>query len=79
MNKLGQKVALAAAVGLALADAAYADGVKFMDPTGDDKGPGNYVYPTDAVYTAGSFDLVEFEVLPVITSAEAAAAIAPRL
>ncbi|MCP4222303.1 MAG: hypothetical protein GY773_03040, partial [Actinomycetia bacterium] len=27
------------------------------DPTGDDNGPGGYVYPTDAVYTKGSFDL----------------------
>jgi len=32
------------------------------DPTGDDKGPGTYTYPTDAVYTPGSFDLVAFEV-----------------
>ncbi len=47
---------------LALAGTAVADGVKFTDPTGDDKGPGNYTYPTDAVYTQGSFDLVEFEV-----------------
>ena len=52
----------AVAVGLALAGAARADGVKFNDPIGDDKGPGTYTYPTDAVYTAGSFDLVEFEV-----------------
>ena len=52
----------ALAVGFALAGAAQAEGVKFMDPTGDDKGPGGYVYPTDGVYTAGSFDLVEFEV-----------------
>ncbi len=47
---------------LALAGTATADGVKFTDPTGDDKGPGNYTYPTDAVYTQGAFDLVEFEV-----------------
>jgi len=47
---------------LALAGTAAADGVKFTDPTGDDKGPGGYTYPTDAVYTQGSFDLVEFEV-----------------
>jgi len=52
----------ALAVGLALAGATQAAGVKFSDPTGDDKGPGNYIYPTDAVYTPGSFDLVEFEV-----------------
>ena len=35
--------------------------VKFEDPTGDDNGPGAYVYPTDAVYTGGSFDLTGFE------------------
>ncbi len=33
----------------------------FKDPTGDDKGPGNYIYPTDKVYKAGSFDLTEFK------------------
>jgi carbohydrate-binding DOMON domain-containing protein len=27
---------------------------------GDDDGPGNYTYPTDAVYTRGSFDLTGF-------------------
>ena len=31
----------------------------FKDPKGDDKGPGAYTYPTDAVYTKGSFDLTE--------------------
>ncbi len=35
--------------------------VKFEDPTGDDNGPGVYVYPTDAVYVGGSFDLTGFE------------------
>jgi len=34
----------------------------FKDPTGDDNGPGTYTYPTDAVYTAGSFDITEFDV-----------------
>ena len=52
----------ALAVGLTLASAVHAEGAKFMDPTGDDKGPGNYTYPTDAVYTPGSFDLTEFEI-----------------
>jgi len=52
----------AAAIGLAIAGAARADGVKFQDPIGDDKGPGTYTYPTDAVYTQGSFDLTEFEI-----------------
>lgn len=35
--------------------------VSLDDPTGDDNGPGGYVYPTDAVYTGGSFDLTGFE------------------
>ncbi len=34
----------------------------FTDPTGDDYGPGTYVYPSDAVFTAGSYDLTEFTV-----------------
>ena len=32
------------------------------DPTGDDHGPGNYTYPTDTVFTPGSFDLTGFSV-----------------
>ena len=44
-----------------LALPALAQSVEFSDPTGDDNGPGSYVYPTDAVYTAGSFDLVDFK------------------
>jgi carbohydrate-binding DOMON domain-containing protein len=40
-----------------LAGAAMAQQVSFKDPTGDDFGPGNYVYPTDTVYKPGSFDL----------------------
>ena len=51
----------AAAVLLAALPAAGQD-VSFKDPTGDDNGPGNYVYPTDAVYTPGSFDLVALDV-----------------
>jgi carbohydrate-binding DOMON domain-containing protein len=38
-----------------------AHAVEFTDPRGDDKGPGNYTYPTDGVYKAGSFDLVKFK------------------
>jgi carbohydrate-binding DOMON domain-containing protein len=53
---------VALAVGLAFGAAAWAGDVEFKDPTGDDKGPGNYIYPTDAVYTPGAFDLVEFKV-----------------
>jgi carbohydrate-binding DOMON domain-containing protein len=36
--------------------------VVFKDPVGDDHGPGKYVYPTDPVYKAGSFDLTELKV-----------------
>ena len=37
-----------------------AHAVEFTDPRGDDKGPGNYTYPTDGVYKTGSFDLTKF-------------------
>lgn len=36
--------------------------LEFKDPSGDDKGPGEYLYPTDGVYTAGSFDLRKLKV-----------------
>lgn len=48
--------ALAGAMVLSGASA-LAGGFEFKDPKGDDKGPGSYTYPTDAVYTKGSFDL----------------------
>lgn len=53
------------AVGVAAAlalGAAAAQAVEFSDPRGDDKGPGNFTYPTDGVYKAGSFDLVRLKV-----------------
>ena len=62
MNNKTRFSICALAVGFALAGAARAEGVKFMDPTGDDKGPGAYVYPTDKVYKPGSFDLTELKV-----------------
>ena len=51
--------ALAVAAALALGSVA-AHAVEFTDPRGDDKGPGNYTYPTDGVYKSGSFDIVKF-------------------
>ncbi|RME06836.1 MAG: hypothetical protein D6812_01035, partial [Deltaproteobacteria bacterium] len=36
--------------------------IEMLDPVGDDDGPGTYIYPTDPVYTAGSFDITKFEV-----------------
>jgi hypothetical protein len=32
------------------------------DPNGDDYGPGTYVYPTNSVFTPGTFDMTEFQV-----------------
>ena len=46
----------------AISATASAETLEFEDPKGDDKGPGNYEYPTDAVYTRGSFDLTEVEI-----------------
>jgi carbohydrate-binding DOMON domain-containing protein len=48
---------LAAAV---LAGPVLGQEVSFKDPSGDDNGPGAYVYPTDKVYKTGSFDLSSF-------------------
>ena len=41
--------------------AAGAQEISFSDPQGDDNGPGNYTYPTDTAYTAGSFDMTGFK------------------
>jgi carbohydrate-binding DOMON domain-containing protein len=53
-------VCFAAFVCAVSAVAAGAQEVTFKDPTGDDFGPGTYVYPTDTVYKPGSFDLTQF-------------------
>jgi carbohydrate-binding DOMON domain-containing protein len=63
--KLRWKAVLMASLIVAMsAGTALAQGVSFKDPTGDDNGPGNYVYPTDAVYKRGSFDLTGLDVTP---------------
>jgi carbohydrate-binding DOMON domain-containing protein len=36
--------------------------VSLGDPIGDDYGPGYYVYPSNSLFTPGSFDIVSFEV-----------------
>jgi carbohydrate-binding DOMON domain-containing protein len=54
--------ALTLASALAGAPALAADKVTFKDPTGDDNGPGKYIYPTDTVYKKGSFDITELTV-----------------
>jgi carbohydrate-binding DOMON domain-containing protein len=60
MQKLRLFLLAGAAVAL-LAGTALAAKVEIEDPKGDDYGPGEYVYPTDAVYAPGSFDLTDFE------------------
>jgi carbohydrate-binding DOMON domain-containing protein len=54
---------LAGLVVLAMASvSATAATLEFKDPTGDDNGPGTYIYPTDAVYSPGSFDITAVEI-----------------
>ena len=36
--------------------------VDIVDPDNDDHGPGTYVYPQDAVFNAGNFDVQNFQV-----------------
>ena len=36
--------------------------IEMKDPTGDDKGPGKYKYPTKALYKRGSFDLTHLTI-----------------
>ncbi len=54
------RIVAVAALAVVLAAPAFAQTVTFKDPTGDDNGPGTYVYPTDAVYKPGSFDITGF-------------------
>jgi carbohydrate-binding DOMON domain-containing protein len=54
-------VVWAVLAGAAWVSTAAAQEVAFKDPVGDDNGPGTYTYPTDAVYTKGSFDLTGFK------------------
>ncbi|MEZ4389258.1 MAG: glucodextranase DOMON-like domain-containing protein [Candidatus Krumholzibacteriia bacterium] len=61
MRKLSIGLLAAAMVALLAGGVLAGDKVVFKDAKGDDNGPGTYVYPTDAVYTAGSFDIIEFD------------------
>ncbi len=62
MRKLSLGLLAVAMVALLAGSALAGDKVSFKDAKGDDNGPGTYVYPTDAVYTAGSFDITAFDV-----------------
>ena len=64
MNRIANFLALcllAIVSGLAVAESPE-ETISFKDPVGDDDGPGGYTYPTDEVYTPGSFDLTGFSV-----------------
>lgn len=61
------------------AGAAQAQTVTLTDPTGDDNGPGAYIYPTDAVYSPGSFDLTQLEVTKKGKNIEFEASVNQRL
>lgn len=52
------------AIGMTLSSPAMAQSLVILDPSGDDKGPGTYVYPMDPIYVPGSFDLTRFEMTP---------------
>jgi len=56
------KTAIAVCLASLLALGTSAQAAVFDDPKGDDKGPGNYTYPTDSVYKSGSFDLTKLSV-----------------
>lgn len=56
-----KKLVISAVAALLVAGSALAQTVSFKDPVGDDNGPGNYTYPTDAVYKKGSFDITGFQ------------------
>jgi carbohydrate-binding DOMON domain-containing protein len=53
---------VALAVSGIAAPATADDVAKLQDPSGDDNGPGGYIYPTDPVYAKGSFDLRQLTV-----------------
>jgi len=48
-----------------LAGCATSTALVMKDPSGDDNGPGTYLYPTDPVYLPGSFDILDLQVKTV--------------
>ena len=69
-------ISLAAALAIG---AAAAHAVEFTDPRGDDKGPGNYTYPTDGAYKAGSFDITKFSAVKSGANVDFAVEVASQL
>jgi len=75
-----QRMMLAVAVMATLvASPVTAQTITFTDPTGDDNGPGNYIYPTDGVYKRGSFDLTKLTVTKSGSNVEFAVDVNSRL
>ena len=62
MNIRIKHLLVGAVVGAFALGPAMAAKLEFKDPVGDDNGPGTYLYPTDAVYSPGSFDITEVEI-----------------
>ena len=62
MNIRIKHLLVGAALGAFVAGPAMAAKLEFKDPVGDDNGPGTYLYPTDAVYSPGSFDITEVSI-----------------
>ena len=66
--RLSQLAVLGTALGTVVATlsgCATTSAVVLKDSSGDDNGPGSYVYPTDTVYAPGSFDLLDLQVREV--------------
>jgi carbohydrate-binding DOMON domain-containing protein len=62
MQRLLASTALAVLIGVIWTAPSFADEITFTDPAGDDNGPGAYIYPTDAAYGSGCFDMTAFTV-----------------
>lgn len=56
------KLSAAALVSVLAVGVANAAEIVFLDPAGDDDGPGGYTYPSDPVFKPGSFDLRRFSI-----------------
>ena len=78
MRKMWKSAWLVPLIGALVCGTALAQ-VEFEDPAGDDNGPGEYVYPTDAVYKAGSFDLTALEITTKGKSANVAVSVNSNL
>lgn len=56
---IGKNLKFTLLISFFLVSITSAEDLNFVDPVGDDKGPGNYIYPSDPVYKPGSFDITK--------------------